>query len=67
MSEPPILKVSLLRKLMQSRVPSLCVLQMAEPCALVEIGGMRDDVWRAQIRHTIKKHLDREVQLNHAG
>lgn len=28
-----------------------------------EIGGMRDDVWRAQIHHTIKKHLDREVQL----
>jgi type III restriction enzyme len=32
-----------------------------------EIGGMRDDVWRAQIRHTIKKHLDREVQLQSRG
>jgi len=28
-----------------------------------EIGGLRDDVWRAQIHHTIKKHLDRELQL----
>jgi len=28
-----------------------------------EIGGMREDVWRAQIRHTVKKHLDRELQL----
>jgi type III restriction enzyme len=28
-----------------------------------EIGGLRDDVWRVQVRHTIKKHLDREVQL----
>jgi type III restriction enzyme len=28
-----------------------------------EIGGMRDDVWRAQIKHTVRKHLDRELQL----
>ena len=28
-----------------------------------EVGGMRDDVWRAQIKHTIRKHLDRELQL----
>jgi type III restriction enzyme len=32
-----------------------------------EIGGMRGDVWRAQIRHTIKKHLDREVPLQLRG
>lgn len=28
-----------------------------------EIGGMRDDVWRVQIRHTVKRHLDREMQM----
>lgn len=28
-----------------------------------EIGGMRDDVWQAQIRHTIRRHLERELQL----
>ena len=27
------------------------------------IGGMREEIWRAQIRHTVKKHLDREMQL----
>jgi len=27
-----------------------------------EVGGMRDDVWRAQIRHTIKRHLENELQ-----
>lgn len=32
-----------------------------------EVGGMRDDVWRVQIRHTIKKHLDKEVQLHNRG
>lgn len=32
-----------------------------------EIGGMREDIWRAQIRHTVKKHLDREVQLQDRG
>ncbi len=25
------------------------------------VGGIRDDVWRVQLRHTIKRHLDREV------
>ncbi len=24
---------------------------------------MRDDVWRVQIRHTVKRHLDREMQM----
>jgi type III restriction enzyme len=32
-----------------------------------EIGGMRDDVWRVQIRHTVKKHLDKELQLHNRG
>ena len=31
-----------------------------------EIGGMRDDVWRAQIKHTVKKHLEKELQLRGA-
>lgn len=28
-----------------------------------EHGGLRDDVWRTQIRHTIKRHLDKELQV----
>ena len=32
-----------------------------------EIGGMRDDVWRVQIRHTVKKHLEKELQLHNRG
>ncbi len=28
---------------------------------------MRDDVWRAQIRYTVKKHLDKELQLHNRG
>lgn len=28
-----------------------------------ELGGMRADVWRAQIKHTVQKHLERELQL----
>ncbi len=32
-----------------------------------EHGGLRDDVWRAQIRHTIKRHLDRELQVHAQG
>lgn len=32
-----------------------------------EIGGMRDDVWRAQIRHTVKRHLEKELQLRGRG
>ncbi len=27
-----------------------------------EAGGMRDDVWRAQIKHTVK-HLEKELRL----
>jgi type III restriction enzyme len=32
-----------------------------------EVGGMRDDVWRIQIRHTVKKHLEKELQLHNRG
>ena len=32
-----------------------------------EAGGMRDDVWRAQIRHTIQRHLDKELQVRERG
>ena len=28
-----------------------------------ETGGMRDDIWQAQVKHTIRKHLDKELQL----
>lgn len=32
-----------------------------------ETGGMRDDVWRIQIKHTVKKHLEKELQLRGQG
>ncbi|WP_136526315.1 restriction endonuclease [Geomonas ferrireducens] len=32
-----------------------------------EIGGMRTDVWRTQIKHTIKKHLEKELQVREHG
>jgi len=32
-----------------------------------EIGGLRDDVWRAQIKHTVRKHLEKELQLRDRG
>ncbi len=32
-----------------------------------EIGGVRDDVWRAQIKHTIKRHLEKELQVRGRG
>jgi type III restriction enzyme len=32
-----------------------------------EIGGMRDDVWRVQIKTTVKKHLEKELQLKKRG
>lgn len=28
-----------------------------------ETGGLREDVWRAQIKHTIKRHLEKELQV----
>ncbi|HEX7409339.1 MAG TPA: DEAD/DEAH box helicase family protein, partial [Candidatus Binatia bacterium] len=38
------------------------VLQLGE-----ETGGMRDDVWRAQIKHTVKRHLEKELQVRARG
>ncbi len=32
-----------------------------------EAGGMRDDVWRTQIKHTIKRHLEQELRLRERG
>jgi type III restriction enzyme len=32
-----------------------------------EIGGIRDDVWRIQIRYTVAKHLEKELQLHNRG
>ena len=32
-----------------------------------EIGGVREDIWRAQIKHTVKQHLDREIELASRG
>ncbi len=32
-----------------------------------EIGGLREDIWRAQIKHTVKKHLDKELQVGARG
>jgi type III restriction enzyme len=32
-----------------------------------EVGGLREDVWRAQIKHTIKQHLEKELGLQSRG
>ena len=32
-----------------------------------ESGGMREDIWRTQIKHTVKKHLEKELQLRERG
>ena len=32
-----------------------------------ETGGMREDVWRTQIKHTVKRHLEKELQLKARG
>ena len=32
-----------------------------------ESGGLREDIWRTQIKHTIKKHLDKELQVRSRG
>jgi type III restriction enzyme len=32
-----------------------------------EMGGMREDVWRAQIKHTVKRHLEKELQVRERG
>lgn len=32
-----------------------------------EIGGMREDLWRVQIKHTVKRHLEKELQVRERG
>jgi type III restriction enzyme len=32
-----------------------------------EIGGMQADIWRTQIKHTLKRHLDKELQVKEQG
>lgn len=32
-----------------------------------ELGGIRDDLWRVQIRNTIRRHLDKEIALKERG
>ena len=32
-----------------------------------ELGGMREDIWRAQIKHTAKRHLEKELQARARG
>jgi type III restriction enzyme len=32
-----------------------------------ELGGMRDDIWRVQIKHTLKRHLEKELQSRARG
>jgi len=32
-----------------------------------ESGGLREDVWRLQIKHTVKRHLEKELQVRAQG
>ena len=32
-----------------------------------ESGGLREDIWRVQIKHTLKRHLDKELQIRQRG
>lgn len=32
-----------------------------------EMGGLREDVWRVQIKHTMKKHLEKELLMRMRG
>ena len=32
-----------------------------------EIGGARDDLWKVQIKHTIKRHLEKDLQVRDRG
>jgi type III restriction enzyme len=32
-----------------------------------ELGGIRDDLWRMQIRNTVRRHLDKEIALKGKG
>jgi type III restriction enzyme len=38
------------------------VLRLGEEC-----GGLQQDIWRAQIRHTVKKHLEKELLTRARG
>ncbi|MHB0987364.1 MAG: restriction endonuclease [Bellilinea sp.] len=32
-----------------------------------ESGGIREDIWRVQIKHTLKRHLEKELQVRQRG
>ena len=32
-----------------------------------ELGGIRDDLWKAQIKNTVRRHLDKELALKERG
>lgn len=32
-----------------------------------EVGGIQGDIWKSQIKHTIKKHLEKELQVQSRG
>lgn len=32
-----------------------------------EVGGIRDDIWKVQIKHTVRKHLEKELDLHTRG
>lgn len=32
-----------------------------------EMGGIREDIWRVQIKHTLKRHLEKELQMQQHG
>lgn len=32
-----------------------------------EVGGVREDIWKVQIKHTIKRHLEKELQVRARG
>lgn len=32
-----------------------------------EMGGLREELWRTQIKHTLKRHLEKELQLRDQG
>lgn len=32
-----------------------------------EVGGIRDDIWKIQIKHTVRKHLEKELDLHQRG
>jgi Restriction endonuclease len=32
-----------------------------------ELGGLREDIWRMQIKETLKKHLEKELLVRHRG